>query len=591
MMRRCQWVTCGSVAALSLLWQLLGDPWRVLLFLIGGVASAVVGAVSYIALRLHFSPKFSSSAPLPKTLLKFQESLARELARREHRRAEEDRPAAPRITRNIDRALNEIVEIVSGDYVLYWFDHLMDSTVDSRTIFKRDCWVTIDSLSERLSKVDMVKLLAVDVVKVVSDHFERIRLANELQLQTSTPKYPVSPHLLSSEREVEYLGKLAEALVILLCPPDYGDCLPVRHLLREVLARHVFLPAVELVTSPFYINSKILSYIKSLKEIERKGTGRAESAFVYADSFEDFLRLIDNANDASELKQIRYNIALEIVQATTLDNLREAKSSYDGDKNEQEEKEVERHRRSSPGVSVKHYIKQLLHAKTLCDRRLTELGCLESGGSSNSPEGSSGSHVSFKVVMNSAFTRKFFSRHLEENGRQDLLGFWSSVQELRTASRTEWHQLATEIYYGYINKSWSESMQQLDRTVLRRIEAFLIGDSSDPEVFFQLQKRAEESLREDFFPSFLVSDHCRTMIKEAEANEISIAEENDSPDIDIVTKDDDAPKESLGESPGRFAPGHSGWAKTHLEQISEKLQNKIQAMMVNKRYYFYVPVS
>ena len=41
---------------------------------------------------------------------------------------------------------------------------------------------------------------------------------------------------------------------------------------------------------------------------------------------------------------------------------------------------------------------------------------------------------------------------LQDEGQHDLLGFWSAVEELRRADRTLWHQLATEIFYGYVNK-------------------------------------------------------------------------------------------------------------------------------------------
>ena len=42
---------------------------------------------------------------------------------------------------------------------------------------------------------------------------------------------------------------------------------------------------------------------------------------------------------------------------------------------------------------------------------------------------------------------------LQEEGQHDLLGFWSAVEELRRSDRTLWHQLATEIFYGYVNKT------------------------------------------------------------------------------------------------------------------------------------------
>ncbi len=122
---------------------------------------------------------------------------------------------------------------------------------------------------------------------------------------------------------MEYLSKLSEVLIILLCKEDYGNCKPVRHLLREVLSRHVLFPAIDLVTDPEYINAKVLSYIRkhqSLRELSRR-------RFVYADSFEEFVELIAGSSDAEEIRQIRYNVLTEIMQATTMDNLRRAKGS------------------------------------------------------------------------------------------------------------------------------------------------------------------------------------------------------------------------------------------------------------------------
>ena len=64
----------------------------------------------------------------------------------------------------------------------------------------------------------------------------------------------------------------------------------------------------------------------------------------------------------------------------------------------------------------------------------------------------SSSVISFGAVMSSALTRRSFYAFLQDEGQHDLLGFWSAVEELRRADRTLWHQLATEIFYGYVNK-------------------------------------------------------------------------------------------------------------------------------------------
>lgn len=47
----------------------------------------------------------------------------------------------------------------------------------------------------------------------------------------------------------------------------------------------------------------------------------------YADSFEDFIAMINETSDAAEVRQIRYNILTEIMQATTMENLRQAKGA------------------------------------------------------------------------------------------------------------------------------------------------------------------------------------------------------------------------------------------------------------------------
>ncbi len=118
-----------------------------------------------------------------------------------------------------------------------------------------------------------MKLLATDVTKKVGDHFEKIRLVLSARQQqqsqsnsgnsnaggggsanggsasgeNSSVKFPISPHLVSRDRELEYLSKVAEVLVIVLCKHDYGNCVPVRHLLKEVSSSTLFIVFVRLM--------------------------------------------------------------------------------------------------------------------------------------------------------------------------------------------------------------------------------------------------------------------------------------------------------------------------------------------------------
>ena len=79
----------------------------------------------------------------------------------------------------------------------------MYSEEESKASFKRDMWEAINGLCERLSRIDMVRLIAEDVVAKISDHFARIRTSKEewenspTKRQMGRPRFEISPHLVS----------------------------------------------------------------------------------------------------------------------------------------------------------------------------------------------------------------------------------------------------------------------------------------------------------------------------------------------------------------------------------------------------------
>ena len=64
-----------------------------------------------------------------------------------------DQMTAPNISRNIDHALNELIDLISRDYIFYFFGNLMGSSESSQRILKEDFWIVIKAFCERLSKV------------------------------------------------------------------------------------------------------------------------------------------------------------------------------------------------------------------------------------------------------------------------------------------------------------------------------------------------------------------------------------------------------------------------------------------------------
>ncbi|KAI8440065.1 hypothetical protein MSG28_001489 [Choristoneura fumiferana] len=202
------------------------------------------------------------------------------------------------------------------------------------------------------------------------------------------PMFALAPHLMSCETELHYLRQTSELIVMFLLPRCYSFS-PASHLMREVLACKVFQPAIDLITEPDYINQKIIQYLEAQKEVDAMHVRTHE----YAKTFEDYIRLINNCNNVDTLKRLRYDIVTQIMQATTLQNMKRAK-----------------------GVDS-----LLLHK-----------------------------------ILESVTGRRYLSMFLETMCSQGLVGFWMAVEELRHSPRSSWHQLGAEIFYTYIRSPSAE---------------------------------------------------------------------------------------------------------------------------------------
>ncbi|CAG0884895.1 unnamed protein product [Cyprideis torosa] len=66
------------------------------------------------------------------------------------------------------------------------------------------------------------------------------------------------------EKEIAYLGELSEVLLYLIMPEDDFPCKPLRYLLRELLIHSVFLPTIDLLSDPDYLNQTIIWLCKGV---------------------------------------------------------------------------------------------------------------------------------------------------------------------------------------------------------------------------------------------------------------------------------------------------------------------------------------
>ncbi|XP_013138526.1 PREDICTED: sorting nexin-25 [Papilio polytes] len=272
--------------------------------------------------------------------------------------------------RTVDSQLQLLIDYMIRDFVARWLKELSHKPEPVIDKFKEHMWGAVQTLYERLLRIDAEKLLANDMVTKVTQHFERIRIARSCAIELNQPPvFALAPHLMSCEMELHYLRQISELIIMFLMPRCYS-LTPVSHLLREILACKILQPAINLVTEPDYINQKIIQYLEAQKEVDAMHVRTHE----YAKTFEDYIRLINSCNNVDTLKRLRYDIVTQIMQATTLQNMKRAKG-IDVDIIEKSSTQHNLSRQQlAEAKNIKRYINQLTIAKVECEKALKKLG-------------------------------------------------------------------------------------------------------------------------------------------------------------------------------------------------------------------------
>ncbi|CAG9791866.1 unnamed protein product [Diatraea saccharalis] len=468
--------------------------------------------------------------------------------------------------RTVDSQLQQLIDFVLRDFITCWLkelSHKPDPVIDK---FKEHIWGAIQNLYERLSKVDAEKLIAGDMVTKITQHFERIRIARSCALELNQPPvFALAPHLMSCETELHYLRQISELIIMFLLPRCYSLS-PASHLMREILACKVLQPAIDLITEPDYINQKIVQYLEAQKEVDAMHVRTHE----YAKTFEDYIRLITNCNNVDTLKRLRYDIVTQIMQATTLQNMKRAKGiDIDVIEKSGVQQNVSR-QQINDAKKLKRYISQLTIAKAECETALRKLGW---EGAFPTVESNSKT-LPLHKIMESVTGRRYLSMFLETMCSQGLVGFWTAVEELRHSPRSSWHQLGAEIFYTYIRSPSAEI--KVDKETRKRMESFLLGDKG-PEVFYEVQDTVVDTIQEKYYSSFLLSDQYTALIAELATEEANkeISSERSPIEDRQLSNESVSSAESVG---GAHLTEHSTYARRKLDQLQERHNNKIQAL-------------
>ncbi|XP_044873249.1 sorting nexin-25 isoform X3 [Mauremys mutica] len=431
------------------------------------------------------------------------------------------------ISHNMDKALKEVFDYGYRDYILSWYGHLSKDEGQLYHLLSEDFWEIAKQLRQRLSHIDVVKVVCSDVVKTLLTHFCDLKAANARQEEQPRP-FLLHPCLRNSDEEVRFLQSCSQILVYCLLPSKDSQSLSLRIVLADILATKVLKPMVELLSDPDYVNQMLLSQMEYREQVNE----HHKKAYTYAPSYEEFIKLINSNSDVEFLKQLRYQIVVEIVQATTISNFPQMKRQKDTKGKETAAMKADLLR----ARNVKRYINQLTVAKKQCEKRIRLLGGpaydQQEDGISDEGDGPQSQKIlQFEDILANPSYREHFRLYMERMDKRALISLWESVEYLKNANKTEIPQLVSEIYQNFFVESREIPVE---KSLYKEIQQSLVGNKGI-EVFYKIQTDVYETLKDRFYPSFIVSDLYERLIKKEEER-IAVQLTSEDKDEVIVSK-------------------------------------------------------
>nr|XP_006816541.1 PREDICTED: sorting nexin-25-like [Saccoglossus kowalevskii] len=486
---------------------------------------------------------------------------------------EQDSLSKPRrtvISKNMDEAIKEVFDLIVQHYILIWYSDLSLDSSSFIAVLEDDMWESIERLMHRFAKVDLVRFITKDTVTKLHSHFQDLKQSASRNPDDITSPFYLHPCLNSEDAELEFLRKAADVLIWTMTPKRIGKCATARHLIREIIACQVMKPCVDMICDPDYINLTILSHLEYREQLAEKH----KRTYAYAASYEDFIKLINACHDIEELKQIRYQIMTEIMQATTIQNLKKERGiETEASPKGQRKGDLLKAR------NLKRYINQCTVSKSQCEKRIRLLGGPEyqlygqdSPTHDTSTESKQRQVLTFSEIMDNPHARKYFMAFLKREKRNNLLGFWIAVENLKFLNKKDLAHHASEAYQSYVA---IPKQVKLERSHVKGMEAFLVGNKG-PESFFDAHKDIYNLLDEEFYPSFIVSDfYLQYMGSFEESEDVTMDTTSDYSDRGGSLQEEDFSVDETDSNESSSIAEQTNYAVSTLQMLDERLANKI----------------
>ncbi|XP_024139150.1 sorting nexin-25 [Oryzias melastigma] len=471
------------------------------------------------------------------------------------------------VSHNVDKALKEVFDYAYRDYILSWYAPLSRDEGQLYSMLLEDWWQMIGQLRSRLADIDLVNVVCYDSIRILHTHFTDLKVASARPEEVSRP-FPLHPCLVSPDLEMAFLRCVARILLLCLLPQKDAKSHTLRCCLTEVITSKVLKPLVEVLSDPDSINRMLLSQL----EQREQQAEQQKKAYTYAASYEDFIKLISTSTDVDFLKQLRYQIVVEIIHATTISTLPQLK------------KQKERKGKESAAMKadllrardMKRYINQLTVAKKQCEKRIRLLGGPnyennEDGGADDGDEPQSQKILQFDEILCNPGYREHFRVYMEKVDKRALISFWELVETLKTANKNEVPQIVGEIYQKFFVENREIPVEKI---LLKEIQQSLVGNRGT-QVFVRLQEQVAETMRERYYPSFLVSDLYDKLIRRDEQHcQSQCSPEEKGEECQGL----DAGEEDECDEGTKGINEQASYAATKLRQLYDKLEYKRQAL-------------
>ncbi|XP_064647759.1 sorting nexin-13-like isoform X2 [Lineus longissimus] len=445
----------------------------------------------------------------------------------------------------IDEVLQEVLFYLFRDYIKSWYRKISDHESfphDIRLTMQR----VIIAFSERSKQVEWVPYFTTRLVDDFASHLRLYRRSQEkvaiYRKDESKPPADlesiffdlevdmednITRDMICTDREHErqYLQDLSEVLLFLLLPPDDFNNKPFRYILREILVNFIFLPTIELVSDPDYVNQTIAWLCK-------------ETTFTN----ETFMAIIKMSDSIEELQAVKEKVDLDIARQRSRDTGGE------------------------DDIVIKAQLGSLIHVKEACELRIqrihdgTDEFITEASGLDVSKLMARGQRLyslPFDVVLNNNVALDCFMEFLTSIGASGYLSFYFNADGFRLTMEQQMNnarikqlingntlepdvenlrEMAMVIYDQYLSEKSTQRIK-LDSDLVKRTLQRIKNGPIDDEVFEEAQARVADILQEDkYFLAFQKSQMYIKLLAELDL----LQDGNRSDTEDFGTTDDES---------------------------------------------------